>query len=100
MRIFTLITDAKYRSELSDNLKNVQEVESFTVVAVEGHGGIPEHTNANIDDLVVGYIRKIRIDILIKEKHLDAAVKAVANTPGVSGNSIYWVSKPDICGTL
>ncbi len=101
MKILKLIVHKSCQQELSDKLKTSGCADNFTFTHVEGHG-IPEENNPtlSIEDLVVGYIPKISVDILVDESKLKNLLDTVQSIKGVKGQGVYWVVSADRFGEL
>ena len=78
MKKLTMIVHADIKQPLADVLRGLQEVESFTFTPVEGHGPQDERDPAlSARDRVVGYTPHVRVDILIEDADVDAALEAL-----------------------
>ncbi|MEK7816172.1 MAG: DUF3240 family protein [Pseudomonadota bacterium] len=94
MKKLTMIVHADIKQPLADVLRGLQEVESFTFTPVEGHGPQDERDPAlSARDRVVGYTPHVRVDILIEDADVDAALEALQTSKcGVAGRGVYWVT--------
>lgn len=101
MKILKLIVHKSCQQELSDKLKASGYADNFTFTHVEGHGSHRESDPAlSIEDLVVGYIPKICVDILVEESKLQGLLDTVQSIKGVKGQGVYWVISADRFGEL
>jgi nitrogen regulatory protein P-II 1 len=98
----TLIVHADVQQQLADALRALPAVAGFTFTHVEGHGS-QSHRDATLSarDLVVGYVPRVRVDILIEEEQV-AEILAVLARPasGVAGRGVYWVTPVEAFGRM
>jgi len=100
MKILTLIVHTNVQQALSDLLRSMDQVSGFTFTHVEGHGAdIEKDGFVAAHDRALGFIPRIRTDLLLQEADVDAVLAAVAHT-AISGQGFYWVSPVDAGGHL
>jgi len=94
MIILTLLADVSIKQTLSDVLRNEPDVERFIFTHVEEHSHQLEQDSLLTEqDKVVGYIPRIRVDILLDESALDKVRKDLcAPDSGLSGRCRYMVT--------
>ncbi len=94
MKILTLIVHTSVQQELSDLLRSMDQISGFTFAHVEGHGDEVEADSfVSARDEVVGYISRIRTDILIEDTDLDAILSRLFDKQNnMTGQGIYWVT--------
>ena len=94
MKILTLIVHTSVQQELSDLLRSMDQISGFTFAHVEGHGDeVETDPFVSARDEVVGYIPRIRTDILIKDDDLDDILsKLFDKQNNITGQGIYWVT--------
>lgn len=102
MKILTLIVHTNVQQELADLLRSMDLVPGFTFSHVEGHG-----TETEIDafmsarDEVVGYVARIRTDILLEDKDVDAVLKSLQDKENsITGQGIFWITPVEKGGHL
>ena len=102
MKILTLIVHTNVQQELSDLLRSMDGVSGFTFMHVEGHGAdIEKDSFLSARDSVVGYIPRIRTDLLLEDKDVDSVVEKVSDINGaVTGQGFYWVTPVEKGGHL
>ena len=99
MRILTLVLNAGVRQAVTDQLRELG-VAGFTLSHVEGHG---PHTDQDqflsARDLVVGFVPRVRIDIVLPSEQLTAVLDALrAPGAGFAGHGTFWVSPVESFG--
>ena len=94
MKILTLIVHTRVQQELSELLRSMEQIPGFTFTHVEGHGDeVEDDSFVSARDEVVGYIPRIRTDILLKDEDLDAVLsKLFDKQNNITGQGIYWVT--------
>ena len=101
MKNLTLIAHADSQQNLADLLRSQPSVTGLTFTHVEGHGFQDElDPFLSSRDRVVGYVRHVRVDILLKDADVQPLLAALRATPGISGNGMYWVTPIDDEGRL
>ena len=101
MKILKLIVHRSCQQELSDKLKASGYADDFTFTHVEGHGSHNESDLAlSTEELVVGYIPRISVEILFEEKNLQGLLDTVRAIKGVKSHGLYWIVIAESCGEL
>ena len=91
MKNFVLIVHASLQQDLADRLRGL--VSGFTFSHVEGHGSHTEQDPVlSARDKVVGYIPRVRVDILLEDSEVEMVIEDISDIPGISGHGIYWVN--------
>ena len=94
MKNLTLIVHSDIKQALADVLRGLKEVEGFTFTPVEGHGPQDERDAfLSARDRVVGYVPRVRVDILLEDAVVDNVLNALQQSQsGVAGRCVYWVT--------
>lgn len=103
MKNLTLIIHSSMRQAARDLLIDLA-VDNFTFIEVEGHG-----VNSQLDqelssrDRVVGYVPRLRIDVLVEDSNLTKILESFKNS--ISSNSAakqtnFWVTEVSQNGIL
>jgi len=102
MKVLTVIIHTNIQQHLSDLLRTLQPVSGFTFTHVEGHGvEVEKDSFTSAHDVAVGYIPRIRTDILLNDEDVDTVLAALRSKEiGLIGQSFYWVSDADKGGQL
>jgi nitrogen regulatory protein P-II 1 len=102
MKILTLISHASAQQDLADKLRTIKQVPGFTFTHVEGHGVQSESDPfLSARDKVVGYMPRVRVDILLEDSHVEQVLEMLRNADNTAiGHSVYWVSAVDQGGHL
>ena len=96
MKNLTLIVHSAMRQAASDLLRELA-VDNFTLIDAEGHG-----VNSQLDrelsnrDRVVGYVPRLRIDILLEDASLEKILEGFKNNIGGGSGAkqtIYWITE-------
>ncbi len=102
MKLLTLIVHTSVQATLSDLLRTVDQVSGFTFTHVEGHGNEIEKDGflAAHDD-VVGYVPRIRTDLLLEDADVDSVLAAISTADiEIKGQGFYWVTSVEKGGHL
>jgi|SRR5581483_399484 nitrogen regulatory protein P-II 1 len=101
MKNLTLIVHADTEQALADFLRGLPQVSGFTFTQVEEHGSQDErNSELSARDLVVGYTPHARVDLILREKDVEAVLSALRESHlGIAGRSQYWVTSVE-AGTL
>ena len=93
MKILTLIVNTCVQQELSELLRSMEQIPGFTFTHVEGRGNeVEDDSFVSARDEVVGYIPRIRTDMLLKDDDLDAVLSRLFDKQNnLTGQGIYWV---------
>jgi len=102
MKHLTLIIHHNVQQDLADQLRSLEQVSGFTFSHVEGHGVQSERDPfLSARDKVVGYIPRVRVDILLEDNVVDSVLDTLRNTAqGIKGHGIYWVTPVEKNGRL
>lgn len=78
MKCLTLIVAASAKRDLADRLRNITGVEGFTLLPCEGHSTETQHdTFLSVRDRVVGYVPRVRVDIILEDARTDGVIEAL-----------------------
>lgn len=78
MKCLTLIIAASAKRDLADQLRDITGVEGFTILSCEGHSTETQHdVFLSVRDRVVGYVPRIRVDIILEDVQTDGVIKAL-----------------------
>jgi len=91
---FTLLADVSVKQSLADALRARPEVERFIFTNVEEHSHqLEQDPLLSERDKVVGYVPRVRVDILLEESALSKIRDALcAPECGLVGRCRYWVT--------
>jgi len=102
MKQLVMVVHANVQQDLSDRLRAIEHVRGFTFSHVEGHS---THTGQDRTlsprDKVVGYVPRVRVDIMLEEADVEPVLKALRCADcGIAGNGVYWVTEVEEYGRL
>jgi len=102
MKILTLIVHTNVQQSLSELLHTLDQVSGFTFTHVEGHGAdIEKDGFVAAHDKAVGFIPRIRTDLLLPDSEVDTVLEAIARAEvGIAGQGFYWVTPVEAGGHL
>lgn len=102
MKNLIMIIHANAQQDLSDLLRNLKPVQGFTFTHVEGHGAHSEQDPfLSARDKVVGFVPRMRIDILLEDEDVEAVLTAVRSTSNEDSDAgIYWCVDVERSGRL
>jgi len=102
MKLLTLIVHTDVQQELTTLLRNMDEISGFTFIHVEGHGEEVENDKfLSARDKVVGYVPRIRAQLLLEDKELDIVLATLCDKEhNIAGQGIYWVTPVEKRGHL
>ena len=102
MENLVLVLHGNVQQELADMLRSLDQVQGFTFTHVEGHGTQVEHDPfQSARDRVVGYVPRIRVDILLEDVDVAPVLAALREADnGIAGQGIYWVTTAEQHGRL
>lgn len=102
MKILTLIMHTDDQQVLTSMLRSLEEVPGFTFSQVEGHGVETENDPfLSAKDKVVGYMPRIRVDMLLEDGNVDIVLNKLRNTEEeFLGQGAYWVTPVESGGHL
>lgn len=92
MKNLVLIVHESVHIAVIDRLRAL-EVEGFTVAQVEGHGAATTR-DAFLSgrDRVVGFVPRVRIDLVIGEEEAERVLAALSNPgSGLTGHGAWWL---------
>jgi nitrogen regulatory protein P-II 1 len=94
MKVLTIFVHTNVQQDLTDLLRSMDQIPGFTFTHVEGHGNEVESDSfISARDEVVGYIPRIRTDILLKDEELDAVLTQIFDKENnITGQGFYWVT--------
>ena len=99
MKNLILIIPASAQQDCADRLRAVSTVGEFTCVEVEGHGAPTDRDPVlSPRDRVVGYVPRVRIDVLLEDDAVAGVLNALRGAVGQQG--IYWLTNVDSHGRL
>lgn len=91
MKNIVVIIHEKLQQDLADQLR--EQVSGFTFSRVEGHGDQRVDDDLlSARDRVVGYIPRMRVDILLEDTEVAGVIELIRQVPGIAGHSVYWVN--------
>ena len=92
MKNLVIIIHAGAQQDLSDLLRGLQPVQGFTFTSVEGHGvQSKQDISLSARDKVVGYVPRIRVDILLEDEDVKTVLSAIRSPKnGNFSSGIYW----------
>lgn len=92
---------AGVQQALADTLRTLEQVQGFTFTHVEGHSDHSEaDTFLSARDRVVGYVPRVRLDLLLADADVSAVLAALLAEGSFTGQGIYWVSPVEQMGRL
>lgn len=102
MKILTLIMHTDDQQALTNLLRSLEEVPGFTFSQVEGHGVEAEDDPfLSAKDKVVGYMPRIRVDMLLEDQNVDVVLNDLRNKDNeFLGQGAYWITSVDSGGHL
>ena len=96
MKNLTLVIHAGAQQALADSLRALEQVQGFTLTPVEGHSGYSgADTFLSARDKVVGYVPRVRVDVLLVDADVNLVLAALLSQQSFQGQGIYWVSPVD-----
>ena len=101
MKNLVLIVHESVHRAVTDQLRAL-EVKGFTVSHVEGHGPhTAEDQFLSARDRVVGFVPRVRVDIVLPCEQLTTVLDALRATgTGFAEHGTYWVSSVESFGRL
>jgi len=101
MRKLSLVIHASLKQEMSDYLRSIQ-IEQFMFSHIEEHGLQNEHDPLlSAHDKVVGYVPKVRIDIILRTEESEYVLNKIKTAPfSLKGKGFYWLSNLYDSGVL
>lgn len=94
MKVLVMIVHNSNQEDLADLLRSHKQIRGFTFTHVEGHGvREARDTLLSARDKVVGYVPRVRVDLLLDDSHIDTvleSVRAMSKSGGELG--VFWVT--------
>ncbi|MBL4852877.1 MAG: DUF3240 family protein [Robiginitomaculum sp.] len=102
MKNLVIIIHANGQQDMSDLLRGLEVVPGFTFTRVEGHGAQSEQDMfLSARDKVVGFIPRMRVDILLADNDVETVLTAVRDAPnGGHFEGVYWCLDVEQSGRL
>ncbi len=101
MKNITIVINAGAQLALADSLRALEQVDGFTFSHVEGHSHHSEEDPfLSARDKVVGYVPKIRVDILLADEDVDATLTVLTTQDSLGEPGVYWVTPVEQQGRL
>lgn len=102
MKQLVMVVHANVQQDLADRLRAIEQVQGFSFGHVEGHGShTGEDRNLSPRDKVVGYVPRVRVDIMLEDADIAPVLEALRCADcGIAGNGVYWVLPVEQCGRL
>ena len=102
MKNLVMIVHANLQQDLADCLREQERVHGFTFSHAEGHGSQLENDALlSARDKVVGYVPRVRVDVLLDDADVDVVITALRATKcGVASRGVYWVTPVEQSGQL
>lgn len=101
MKNLSIVIHAGVQQTLADTLRILKQVHGFTFTQVEGHSRYREDDPLlSARDKVVGYIPRVRVDVLLAHADVDDVLAALVEQNNLSGQGIYWVTEVEKHGRL
>lgn len=94
MKNLVIIVHTNTQRDVADLLRGLKQVPGFTIGQVEGHGVQVENDPfLSTRDKVVGYVPRVRVDILLEDTDVDAVLEALrTNLSNIGGSVVYWIA--------
>ncbi len=102
MKNLILIIHSDHKADIADLFRSIEEVPGFTLSDVEGHGRqSDDDALLSARDKVVGYVPRVRVDILIEDADVAKVLAALKKSSiGLNKHSVYWVTTVEESGRL
>ncbi len=101
MKNLSIVIHTAVQQTLADSLRELTQIEGFTFSHVEGHSHQSENDPfLSAQDKVVGYVPRVRVDILLADADLDVVLAALIEQNNLSGQGVYWVTPVEQQGRL
>jgi nitrogen regulatory protein P-II 1 len=99
MKNLVLIVPSNVYPSVTDRLREIA-ISGFTITHVEGHGAqTARDTFLSARDRVVGFVPRVRIDVVLPEEAVEAVLAALADTGSeLTGHGAWWVSPVERSG--
>jgi nitrogen regulatory protein P-II 1 len=101
MKKLSMVVHTSLQQELADLLRSLQ-LDSFMFSHIEEHSSQLEHDAfLSARDKVVGYVPKIRVDVILEDDRASAVLDDIRNSEiSFKGRGIYWINELDESGEL
>jgi nitrogen regulatory protein P-II 1 len=103
MKSLTIVVHTDDQQDLTNQLREIDQVQGFTISHIEGHGIEPEQDAfLSARDDVVGSSPRVRADIVLQDSDVDTVLDALRDVVG-TGNmkgAHYWVTAVEQEGHL
>ena len=101
MKKLSMVVHTSLQQELADLLRSLQ-LDSFMFSHIEEHSSQLEHDAfLSARDKVVGYVPKIRVDVILEDDRASAVLDDIRNSEiSFKGRGIYWINELDEAGEL
>lgn len=102
MKQLVMVVHSSVQQDLADRLRAIEQIQGFSFSHIEGHGRhTEEDRNLSPRDKVVGYVPRVRVEILLDEADVAPVLEALRCTDcGIAGNGMYWVLTVEQYGRL
>ncbi len=101
MKNLIIVIHAAAQQALADTLRALDQVEGFTFAHVEGHSFHSEEDPfLSARDRVVGYVPRVRVNILLADDDVDTVLAMLIEQNSLSGQGVYWVTPIERQGRL
>ena len=101
MKCLTLVVNQSSQGDIAETLRLLPEVGSYTVLKGEGYYGDSLPPFESSRDEVMGYIPRIRIDLVLEDDKLGAVLEHIKKCGVCSSKlGVYWVTPVDEIGSL
>ncbi|PIP03107.1 MAG: DUF3240 domain-containing protein [Zetaproteobacteria bacterium CG12_big_fil_rev_8_21_14_0_65_54_13] len=102
MKILNLVTHANMQHQLSDILRDIEQVNGFTFTPAQGHGThVDSDPFLSSRDRVVGYTPRIKVEILLADEDVEPVLSCLRDAMIHERNQgLYWVCPVDSTGRL
>jgi nitrogen regulatory protein P-II 1 len=101
MKKLSIVVHTSLQQELADCLRNLK-LDSFMFSHIEEHSAqLEQDAFLSARDKVVGYVPKVRVDVLLKEERAKTLLAELKGS-GVSfcGKGVYWIMDVAEAGEL
>ena len=101
MKKFSMVVHSSQQQELADVLRSLH-LDCFMFSHIEEHGTQNENDALlSARDRVVGYVPKVRLDVIIENERALTLLEDIRNSAFVcTGNNVYWVTDLEESGRL
>lgn len=102
MKCLSFLVNESTKEDIIEILQDVDEIKTYTLFTGEGRSkDININPFENAADEVVGYVPRIRIDLILPAASVQTVIDKIKKCQScVSRRGIYWVSPVDTLGSL